>query len=241
MSGHLSHSRREVRETVQELRRHRGLFSFRSDVPAAESVSRNATSPELGVRPGGIVEWLVARQGAGAFSSAMQIMAQSSAGRGFLAVVDPAREFYVPASSGWGVDPSKMLLLRPATRDETCWTIEECLRCPGVSATWAWLEERIPARVHRRWQLAAEAGGGVGLFFRPITARREPVWADLRLMVTPQVGNQEESRRLNIEVLYRRGGLGGIAQAWEIDHAAGLVRLVPEMAASEVAKRKARA
>jgi hypothetical protein len=241
MSGHLSHSRREVRETVQELRRHRGLFSFRSDVPAAESVSRNATSPELGVRPGGIVEWLVARQGSGAFSSAMQIMAQSSAGRGFLAVVDPAREFYVPASSGWGVDPSKMLLLRPATRDETCWTIEECLRCPGVSATWAWLEERIPARVHRRWQLAAEAGGGVGLFFRPITARREPVWADLRLMVTPQVGNQEESRRLNIEVLYRRGGLGGIAQAWEIDHAAGLVRLVPEMAASEVAKRKARA
>ena len=52
---------------------------------------------------------------------------------------------------------------------------------------------------------------------------------------------QEETRRLNIEVLYRRGGKGGIAQAWEIDHAAGLVRLVPQMADSEVAKRKARA
>ena len=98
MSGRLSPSRREVRETVQELRRHGGLFSFRSDVPASESVSRNSISPELGVRPGGIVECLVARQGAGAFTSAMQIMAKSSAGRGFLAVVDPAREFYVPAS-----------------------------------------------------------------------------------------------------------------------------------------------
>ena len=33
MSTHASTSRCEVRETVQELRRHRGLFSFRNDVP----------------------------------------------------------------------------------------------------------------------------------------------------------------------------------------------------------------
>jgi hypothetical protein len=241
MSRPLVRSRLEVGETVQELRRHRGLFSFRNDVPAAESVSRNSVSPELGVRPGGIVECLVAKQGAGAFTSAMQIMAQSSAGPGYWAVVDPARELYIPALSGWGIDPSRALLLRPQTRAEACWAIEECLRCPGVSATWAWVDERIPARIHRRWQLAAEAGGGVGLFFRPIAARREPVWAELRLLVTPVVGTQEETRRLNIEVLYRRGGLGGIAQAWEIDHAAGLVRLVPEVAYSEVAQRKARA
>ena len=99
-----------------------------------------------------------------------------------------------------------------------------------LSATWAWVDQRIPARVHRRWQLAAEVGGGVGLFFRPITAEREPVWADLRLLVTPQAGGQGDTRRMNIEVLYRRGGLGGSTQAWEIDHAAGLVRLVPEVA-----------
>ncbi len=241
MSSHLNPSRHEVREKVQELRRHRGLFSFGNDVLPAESVSRSSASPDLGVRPGGIVEWLVAQRGAGAFTSAMQLMARSSAGRGLLAVVDPAREFYAPALSGWGVDPAKVLLIRPSTRDETCWAIEECLRCPGVSATWAWVEERIPARVHRRWQLAAEAGGGIGLFFRPIAARRDPVWAELRLLVTPKAGNQEEARRLKIEVLYRRGGLGGITQAWEIDHAAGLVRLVPEMANSEVAMRKARA
>ena len=227
MSGHLSHSRREVRETVQELRRHRGLFSFRSDVPAAESASRNATSPELGVRPGGIVEWLVARQGAGAYS-AMQILSQSSVGRGVWAVVDSARECYVPALSGWGIEPNKILLLRPADSRRPAGRSSECLRCPGVSATWAWVDERVPAHVHRRWQLAAEVGGGVGMFFRPIQARREPIWADLRLMVTPRSGGQGETRRIDIEVLYRRGGLGGSAQAWEIDHAAGLVRLVPE-------------
>ncbi len=242
MPGHLISPRREVRQTVQELRRHCGLFSFRNDIPPAQSVSRNSISPELGIRPGGIVECLVARQGAGALTAAMQIMAQSSSeGRGFWAVVDPAGEFYVPALSGWGVDSSRAMLIRPQTRAETCWTIEECLRCPGVSATWAWVDERIPVRVHRRWQLAAEAGGGVGLFFRPVSARRQPVWAELRLLVTPMTGAREETRRLNIEVLYRRGGKGGSAQAWEIDHAAGLVHLVPEVAHSEVAMRKARA
>jgi protein ImuA len=242
MSGHLISPRREVRQTVQELRRHCGLFSFRNDIPPDQSVSRNVISPELGIRPGGIVECLVARQGAGALTAAMQIMAQSSTeGRGFWAVVDPAGEFYVPALSGWGVDSGRAMIIRPQTRAETCWTIEECLRCSGVSATWAWVDERIPVRVHRRWQLAAEAGGGVGLFFRPVSARRQPVWAELRLLVTPMAGAQEETRRLNIEVLYRRGGKGGSAQAWEIDHAAGLVHLVPEVAHSEVAMRKARA
>src|SRR5262249_51326104 len=126
-------------------------------------------------------------------------------------------------------------------RQETCWAIEQCLRCPGVSATWAWVEPRIPARVCRRWQLAAEVGGGVGVIFRPETARREAVWADLRLLVTPRPGGQGEARRVRIDVLYRRGGLGGTAQVWEIDHAEGFVRLVPEVADPAAAEREARA
>jgi hypothetical protein len=89
--------------------------------------------------------------------------------------------------------------------------------------------------------MAAEVGGGVGLFFRPVWAQREPVWADLRLLVTPQSGGHGETRRVKIEVLYRRGGLGGSIQAWEIDHAAGNVRLVPEVADPATAERKARA
>jgi protein ImuA len=241
MSGHLSPSRDDVRETVRELRRHHGLFSFQNDVPTVESVIQNGPLPELGTRPGGIVEWLVAKEGTGAVTAAFQIMSRSSGDRGVWAIVDPARECYVPALSGWGIDPSRILVLRPATLHETCWAIEQCLRCPGVSATWAWVDQRIPARVHRRWQLGAEVGGGVGLFFRPISAQREPVWADLRLLVTPQAGGQGETRRVNIEVLYRRGGRGGSAQSWEIDHAAGIVRLVPEVADPTTAERKARA
>jgi hypothetical protein len=46
---------------------------------------------------------------------------------------------------------------------------------------------------------------------------------------------------MRIEVLYRQGGLGGRAQVWEIDHASGHVRLVPELADSKIAEREARA
>jgi protein ImuA len=241
MSAQLSPSRDNVRDRVRELRRHLGIFSFQNGSPAIESVIQNGSLPELGIGPGGIIEWLAAREGAGSVTAALQIMSRSAGDRGMWAIVDPGRECYVPALSGWGIDPSRVLVLRPANLQEACWAIEQCLRCPGVSATWAWVDERIPPRVHRRWQLAAEVGGGTGLFFRTISAQRESVWADLRLLVTPRAGGNGDTRRMNIEVLYRRGGRGGTPQSWEIDHAAGLVRLVPELADPTTAERKARA
>ncbi len=241
MSGPVSVPRPRVRETVEELRSHLGLFSFRESAGTAELTPLGGLSSPLFLRPGGIVEWLVASEGAGAMTLALQILSQSSPYSHTWVVVDTARECYFPAFSGWRIDPNRILVLRPATLQETSWSIEQCLRCPGVSATWAWVDRRIPARVHRRWQMAAEVGSGVGMIFRPVETRREPIWADARLLVTPRSGSQGETRRLHIEVLYRKGGLGGSAQAWEIDYAAGLVRLVPQLANPTTANRAARA
>ena len=171
----------------------------------------------------------------------MQMMSRHFAAQGILVIVDPARDCHAPALSGWGFRLSRTLLVRPRSRHEACWAIEQCLRCPGVSAVWAWVDRQFPTRVHRRWQSAAEVGGGVGMFFRPEAARREPTWADLRLLVTPLPGDQGEARRVRIDVLYRRGGLGGTAQVWEIDHAEGVMRVVPEVADPAAAERAARA
>jgi protein ImuA len=241
MSGQLEPLLREAPETVEELRRRLGLFSFRQDGERNEFAVKIGHGPGLDVRPGMILEWVVTGPGTGALTSVLKIASQRLDGRGAWVVVDPAGEFYVPGLSGWGISPGRTLLLRPVTLQETCWAIEQCLRCPGVSATWAWVEKRISNTIHRRWKLAASAGGGVGLLFRPDEARREPVWADSRLRVTPLSGGQGDARRIKIDVLYRRGGLGGSAQVWEIDHAAGDVRLVPEVARPAVAERAARA
>jgi protein ImuA len=229
-----------MRETVPDLRVRLGLFSFQDGAGAFGPAAGDGRSSDLGVRPGGIVEWLAATPGTGAVTSAMLMMTQLAPNHKILAIVDPARECYAPALAGWDIDLGRTLLVRPAARQEACWAIEQCLRCPGVAATYAWLDRRIPVRVHRRWQLAAEAGGGVGIFFRSASARREPAWADLRLLVTPRPGGRGEARQIRIDVLYRRGGLGGAARTWEIDHAAGAVRLVPEMADPAAAGREAR-
>ena len=103
MSGHLHSSRDEIRAKVQKLRGHLGIFSFQNDVPAVEPFIQQGSMPELGIRPGATTEWLVAREGGGALTSAFQIMSQSPAGRGTWAIVDPARECYAPALSGWGI------------------------------------------------------------------------------------------------------------------------------------------
>ena len=188
MSGHSTPLPGDVRETVLDLRRRLGLFSFQHDAQNNDDSLMYGPCPDLGLRPGGIVEWLTAAPGAGAVASTMQMMSRHFAAQGILAIVDSARECHAPALSGWGFTLSRTLLVRPRTRQEACWAIEQCLRCPGVSATWAWVDQRFPARVHRRWQSAAEVGGGVGMIFRPETARREPTWADLRLLVTPLAG-----------------------------------------------------
>ena len=130
----------------------------------------------------------------------------------------------------------------PATLQETCWAIEQCLRCPGVSVTCGVHREaadRRPCIAAGKWRRKSAAAWAC--CFVPDEARREPVWADLRLRVTPLSGGQGDARRIRIDVLYRRGGLGGSAQVWEIDHAAGDVRLVPEVANPAAAERAARA
>jgi protein ImuA len=241
MSGQLKPSTHKALETVDELRERPGLFSFRSEGGRNGPAVRKDPWPELDLRPGMIVEWLVTGPGAGAATSALRILSGHLGSRGVLAVVDPIRESYASAVPGWGINLSRMLLLRPATLRETCWAIEQCLRCRGVAATCAWVENHLTATVNRRWKLAAETGGGVCSLFRPDSARREPAWADLRLRVTPLSGGQGDARRIRVDVLYRRGGLGGSAQVWEIDHAAGDVRLVPEVAHPAAAERAARA
>jgi protein ImuA len=174
-----------------------------------------------------MIECLVENRGTGAMTAILRLLASFPTNRRFWAIVDPTRECYLPALSGWGIDKNCVLLLRPNTIQELSWTIEQCLRSTALAATCAWLDHRFPARVHRRWQLAAEIGGGIGLLFRPGSAQREPTWADIRLRATPSTQGNPATRRLNIELLYRRGGLGCGSQVWEIDHAQGHVHLVP--------------
>jgi hypothetical protein len=158
---------------------------------------------------------------------------------GTVVVVDRSGWFHPPAVLPWleaacaGADSSgrgRLLVARPSRDDDEIWTIEQALRCAGVAAVVAWprtaaawtaapgADRRPPPRhglqqwttALRRWQLAARAGGGVGLFVRPAAALREPSWAEARLVVAPLVGGALLERRLR---LVRAGGAWGGAEA----------------------------
>ena len=118
MSGHLSSPR--VVKFGRPFRSFAGIAGCSRSGTTCRRLNpslETASSPELGVRPGGIVEWLVARQGAGAFTSALQIMAQSSAGRWNLGGCGSRSESSTSLLCPAGASiRARVLLLRPATR-----------------------------------------------------------------------------------------------------------------------------
>ena len=92
-----------------------------------------------------------------------------TAGRTVIAWSDPLRELYPPAVAAAGVDLSRLMLLRPGTPAEELYILAECLRCPAVRAT-VGVVSKLSQIQARRLQLAAEAGGQLGILMRPAPA-----------------------------------------------------------------------
>ncbi len=205
---------------------------------------------------GMLVEWIVAGEGSGAARLALPMACESLQNGGVLVVIDERREFYPPAAVRLGLDLDRTIVVRPRNHQETIWTLEQALRCPGVAATLSWIEQ-LPDRLFRRLQLAAEHGARLGLLMRPPVARDTTTWADLRWLVQPVQSGEEAStmqanfaqqapnefltsgRRLRVELLHCREGTPGGAVHLEIDDETGAVRVVPPLAAATSVPRAA--
>jgi hypothetical protein len=147
-----------------------------------------------------------------------------------LVVIDERREFYPPAAAQRGASLDHLIVVRPDRRRDALWALDQALRCVGVSAVLCWVE-RASDLVLRRMQLAAVAGGGIGLVVRPTSARLAASYADLRLLVAPRP-SRTGGRRVHVEVLRCRGGAAGAAVELDIDHETGAVRLASQLAAA---------
>jgi hypothetical protein len=100
---------------------------------------------------------------------------------GMLAVIDPARRFYPPALANMGVDLSRLVVVQPTEPD---WIVIQALSCPAIDAVLCW-PDRLQEKMFRRWQLAAERGGSIGILVRPTAAQGNSSWADIQLGLTP--------------------------------------------------------
>lgn len=150
---------------------------------------------------------------------------------------DPDQTLYPPALAGMGFDLDRVFLLRPRDRTELIWAVAESLRCAGVGATVATLDQlsRVEAR---RLQLAAETGGGVGIFLRYANRHAATYAAATRWLVRPCAGSRT-TQRWSVQLIHGHGGRVGQTVFLEWDRETDLMcatdRLVDRAGAAPAA------
>jgi hypothetical protein len=100
--------------------------------------------------------------------------------------------------------------------------------------------EPLRAAEARRFKLAAETGGGLGLLLHSAGSAGGASFADLRLLLAPSAAGKR-GRRVRVEVTRWRWGKAGQSVILEIDDATGHVRVPAELAAAEDRARRTRA
>jgi len=140
---------------------------------------------------------------------------------------DPSRTLYPPALAGRGVDPGRLYVLRPSSREQELWAVAECLRCRAVTTVVARFD-RLSRVEARKLQLAAEAGGGVGVVLRP-TGRGSDIYAAVtRWLVEPARGDRTV-QKWKLQLIHGHGGHVGHTILLEVSRETGLVRTVDRL------------
>jgi protein ImuA len=187
-----------------------------SQAPAAQTVA-SGFGPLDELLPGGgwphgtLTEIIVARQGIGELRLLLPALARLSRGDRWITFIAPPFIPFAPALAAAGVELSRLLLVHPRTREEHLWAVEASLRAGACAAVLAWPETMTAPQV-RRWQLAAEMGGAVGILFQRRNVANSP--AALRLHLTPAAKSA-----VQLHILKRRGGWPTGPVRLEFDHA----------------------
>lgn len=120
----------------------------------------------------------------------------------WLVWIAPPHEPFAPALAQHGVDLRRLLVVRPGTAMEALWAAEQALGSGVCAAVLVWLKG-TDDRWLRRLKLAAEAGGALGVLFRPERHRFESSPAALRLLLSRGEGAP------HLELIKVQGGRPG--------------------------------
>lgn len=110
---------------------------------------------------------------------------------GPVVLIDPPGEPCPAAFRALGLDPGRVVTVRPKGHRLVLWAAEQALRSRSVAATLCRVGPRLHPVAARRLKLAAEVGQGIGLLVR--ASAREPPFADARLAVRPVWSDAEET------------------------------------------------
>ena len=236
----------QLRERVRQLET--GERTTENKTVSSGCAALDRLLPGGGFARGTLVEWLSpgahskngsnskkssnsgAGNGSGAGSLALITAREALSAGGVLVVMDRQRWFYPPAVAAYGLDPRQLIVIQPANQQDELWALDQVLRCPGVAAAWAPLDQ-LESHTFRRLQLAAEQGGSLGLLLRPASFRGQPSWSDVQLVVQPVAGGSPVGWRLQVQITRLRSGRAGGKVTLEMDDTTGKLRLseVPQV------------
>jgi hypothetical protein len=164
----------------------RGGEAARVAIPSIPTgfAALDALLPGGGWPRGALTEILIEREGIGELSLLAPALARLSRQDLWIAFVAPPHLPYAPALAAAGIDLARVVMIRPEKGSDILWAMEQALRSGSCSAVLAW-PPFLTERGARRLQLAAEAGGGWGVYFSPAIPVTAPSPAALRLALSP--------------------------------------------------------
>ena len=179
-------------------------------VPAAPAVptgfeALDAELPGGGWPAGGLAEVFCRSQGIGEVQIVLPALAALTAAGHRVAWLAPPHLPYAPALRAAGVRLERLVVVHAPGRRDALWAAEQALRARAFHALVAWLP-RAGYPELRRLAVAAQAGPGFALVFRPPEAACEASPAVLRLALEPAF--RPEGGRLAVRILKRRGAPG---------------------------------
>jgi hypothetical protein len=199
-------------------------FAVRERTVVAGLPELDEVLPLGGLLAGSLMD-LHAEEGTGAVALALRIAAhqQIQAARDRNVVfVDATGDFYPQAAAQAGVDLGRLIVLRasstpssstspsPPSRAHKKWLLaclDETLRSRAIGAVVARVQQ-LDAPSSHRLRVAAESGGGLGLFVRPVSERTAVSAAAVRLLVAAEPPRGASRQRgLTVEPLRVRGGV----------------------------------
>jgi len=169
-------------------------------VPAAATgfAALDAELPGGGWPVGGLAELLCPTEGVGELQIVLPALAALTEAGHRVAWLAPPYLPYAPALHTAGVRLDCLTVVRAPGRRDALWAAEQALRSGAFHALLLWLPRASYAEL-RRLAVAAQAGPGFALAFRPPEAAGEASPAVLRLVL------EAGERQLAVRILKRRG------------------------------------
>lgn len=152
-----------------------------------------------------LTEILLEHYGTGELQLLMPALAHLSqlqgeaAEAGWITWVAPPFEPYPPALQQWGVNLSRVLIVRPKKSTEALWAAEQALSSGTCVAVLLW-SDTLDDAASRRLQLAAEKGQSWAIAFRSMEALSQPSAAALRIRLSAG------DKGTDLGILKSRGG-----------------------------------